>query len=42
MEHEFDGTNAVYEEELGSKEDAARQAQKAEDEANHWRKKVRQ
>ena len=40
LEHEYDGTNVVYEEELNSKQDAARQCQKAEDEANHWRRKV--
>ena len=41
LEHEFDGTNVVYEEEVGAKQDAARQCQKAEDDANHWRRKVR-
>jgi lipoprotein NlpI len=40
LEHEFDGTNMVYEEELSSKEDLARLCQKAEDDAEHWRKKV--
>jgi len=40
LEHEFDGTNAVYEEEVGSKQDAQRQLQKAENDADLWRKKV--
>jgi len=40
LEHEFDGTTAVFEEEVASKQDAQRQLQKAEDDANHWRKKV--
>ncbi len=40
LEHEFDGTNAVYEEEMAAKQDAARLCQKVEEEANLWRKKV--
>jgi predicted nuclease with TOPRIM domain len=40
LEHEYDGMNAVYEEEMGAKDDLARQCHKAEDDANHWRKKV--
>lgn len=40
LEHEFDGTNLVYEEELSAKEDQARLCQKAEDDAEHWRHKV--
>ena len=39
LEHEFDGMTVVYEEELSSKEDAARMAKKAQDEAELWRKK---
>ena len=39
LEHEFDGTNVVYEEEMSAKDDLARQAQKAEDDANMWRMK---
>ena len=41
LEHEFDGTNAVYEEEMAAKDHLARQCQKAEAEANLWRLKVR-
>lgn len=41
LEHEFDGMNAIYEEELAAKEDLARQAKKAELEANQWRQKAR-
>ncbi len=41
MEHEYDGTNAVYEEELAAKDHLARQCQKAEAEANLWRLKVK-
>ena len=41
LEHEFDGMNQVYEEELSAKEDQARMCLKAEEEANHWRLKVR-
>ena len=40
LEHEYDGTNVVYEEEQTAKENLARQCQKAEDDANHWRRKV--
>ncbi len=40
LEHEYDGTNAVYEEELAAKDHLARQCQKAEAEANLWRLKV--
>ncbi len=40
LEHEYDGMNVVYEEEIGAKENLARQCQKAEEDANHWRKKV--
>ena len=39
LEHEFDGTNVVYEEEQAAKDDLARQCQKAEEEANLWRRK---
>ena len=41
LEHEFDGMNQVYEEELSAKEDQARMCLKAEEDANHWRLKVR-
>ena len=40
LEHEYDGTNAVYEEELAAKDHLERQCQKAEAEANLWRLKV--
>ena len=40
LEHEYDGTNAVYEEELAAKDHLARQCQKAEADANLWRLKV--
>ena len=40
LEHEYDGTNAVYEEEMAAKDHLERQCQKAEAEANLWRLKV--
>jgi len=41
LEHEYDGTNAVYEEELAAKDHLTRQCQKAEAEANLWRLRVK-
>ncbi|MGB2023931.1 MAG: hypothetical protein ACPHT7_03150, partial [Litorivicinaceae bacterium] len=42
LEHEFDGTSAVYEEEKIAKEDLARLCQKAENDAHFWRLKYEQ
>ena len=42
LEHEFDGTSVVYEEEKVAKEDLARQCQKAEQDALFWRLKFEQ
>ena len=42
LEHEFDGTSAVFEEEKIAKEDLFRLCQKAEADANFWRLKFEQ
>merc|ERR1712226_68513 len=42
LEHEYDGTDAVYEEEKVAKDDLARLCKKAEEDANFWRLKYEQ
>ena len=40
LEHDYDGMNALCEEEMQAKDDLARQCGKAEGDANLWRMKV--
>ena len=42
LEHEYDGTCVVYEEEKVAKDDLARLCKKAEEDANFWRIKYEQ